>query len=104
MGKKFNTSATKVSRKRTHAYVRSIEFEKIVPWSDTENITVREKIERQSGVIHWTKQVGRNEISFGGSCLDFMYLTDNNLMAQQDSTMLLQEEGNVTLENQTIEV
>jgi hypothetical protein len=65
---------------------------------------VREKIERQSGVIHWTKQVGRNEISFGGSCLDFMYLTDNNLMAQPDSTMLLQEADNVTSENQTVEV
>jgi hypothetical protein len=103
MSNKFNKSATKVSLKK-NIYVKTIEFEKIVPWSDTENITVREKIERESGVVHWTKQVGRNEMSFGGSCLDFMYLTDNNLMAQPDSTMLLQEADNVTSENQTVEV
>jgi hypothetical protein len=103
MSNKFNKSATKVSLKK-NIYVKTIEFEKIVPWSDTENITVREKIERESGVVHWSKQVGRNEINFGGSCLDFIYLADNGMMAEPDSTVQLQEVDSASPEEESVEV
>lgn len=65
---------------------------------------MREKIERQSGVIHWSKQVGRNEINFRGRCLDFIYLEDNNLMARPDSTAELQDTDDITPDNVTIKV
>jgi hypothetical protein len=103
VSKKFNKTATKVSLKN-NIYVKTIDFGKNVTWDDQEVMTVREKIERQSGVIHWSKQVGRNEISFRGSCLDFIYLEDNNLMTRPDSTTELQETDGITPDNVTIKV
>jgi hypothetical protein len=75
--KKFNKTATKFSN--TQAYTTNpdiINMEKIVPWNETENVTVRERIERQSGVVHWTKQVHWRKVVFIGSCLDFLYTLD----------------------------
>ncbi|KAL7484203.1 hypothetical protein ACHAW6_009843 [Cyclotella cf. meneghiniana] len=75
--KKFNKTATKFSK--TQSYTTNpniINMEKIVPWNETENVTVRERIERQSGVVHWTKQVHWRKVVFIGSCLDFLYTLD----------------------------
>jgi hypothetical protein len=101
VSKKFNKTATKVKK---NIYVESIDFGKNVTWNDKENITVRERIERQSGVIHWTKQVHWNKKNAHGSCLDFIYLQDNNLITRPHSTMELQETDGITPENATMKV
>ncbi|KAL7515796.1 hypothetical protein ACHAWX_000872 [Stephanocyclus meneghinianus] len=75
--KKFNKTATKLKKTDTYTINPNIiDMGKIVPWNETQNVTVRERIERQSGVIHWTKQVYWRKAAFIGSCLDFLYTLD----------------------------
>ncbi|KAL7459989.1 hypothetical protein ACHAXS_000459, partial [Conticribra weissflogii] len=62
---KFNKTVTKFQEKENGVpWVRPIDFGTIVKWNETENVTKRERIERQHGVVHWTKQVHRNKNSF----------------------------------------
>eukprot|EP00956_Cyclotella_meneghiniana_P027535 scaffold61944_cov48-Cyclotella_meneghiniana.AAC.1 len=73
ISKKFNKTATKISNEK-NIYVTTMDFDKIVHGDKNESMTLREKIERQSGVIHWTHY--KNAIKFGGSCLDFIYKSE----------------------------
>ncbi|KAL3782886.1 hypothetical protein HJC23_006938, partial [Cyclotella cryptica] len=55
--KKFNKTATKKRHPDSSTINPNIlDMGKIVPWNETENVTRRERIERQSGIVHWTKQ------------------------------------------------
>eukprot|EP00804_Cyclotella_cryptica_P026877 CCRYP_017591-RA/>CCRYP_017591-RA protein AED:0.23 eAED:0.24 QI:172/0/0.33/1/0/0/3/0/330 len=75
--KKFNKTATKKRHPDSSTINPNIlDMGKIVPWNETENVTRRERIERQSGIVHWTKQVHWGEVVFIGSCLDFLYTSD----------------------------
>lgn len=67
-----NKTVTKLGKREGKNIVRTIDMGRIVPWNETENITVRERIERESGVVHWSYQVARGKKNFKGSCLELI--------------------------------
>mmetsp|Transcript_5300 Transcript_5300/g.11298 ORF Transcript_5300/g.11298 Transcript_5300/m.11298 type:complete len:380 (-) Transcript_5300:115-1254(-) len=81
---KFNKTVTKFAERKgdiKHGpyWIRRIDFDTVVPWNATENITKRERIERQSGVVHWTKEAYRKSTLFDGSCMDYLYALEMGL-------------------------
>jgi hypothetical protein len=51
-------------------------FDDIVEFQGV-NMTIREKTELISGIVHWPKQVKINNLPFQGSCVDYLALLDS---------------------------
>jgi hypothetical protein len=69
---------TKISKDDTPQYIQS-RMDEIVPFQGV-NMTVRNKTEQLSGIIHWPDQVKQNKsISYDGvSCHDYLAAMEGN--------------------------
>mmetsp|Transcript_32795 Transcript_32795/g.66908 ORF Transcript_32795/g.66908 Transcript_32795/m.66908 type:complete len:173 (+) Transcript_32795:19-537(+) len=77
---KFNKTATKYPYEENgKPWVANIDLNSLVPWNATENVTRRERIERQHGVVHWKKAKRRNNVTFDGTCMDFIFASELGL-------------------------
>ena len=77
---KFGKTVTKIPQGvKGEMYVDRLDLGSIVAWNATENVTMKERIERQHGVVHWTKQAYKKKVEFHGTCLDFLYTLDHGL-------------------------
>ena len=67
-----------LGKKRTDAYIRR-RFggtgQEMVAWNATVSVTRQERAELESGVIHWTKVIGRTLKSkdHPNECMDYLY-------------------------------
>lgn len=77
---KFNKTATKYPYEQDgKPWVANIDLNSLVPWNATENVTRRERMERQHGVVHWKKAKRRNNVTFDGTCMDFILASELGL-------------------------
>jgi hypothetical protein len=81
-GSNMNTMRiTKVPAEDRHLYASSKRMDDVIDF-DGKNLTVREKIETLSGIVHWPDEVNQNRSGIpyeGVSCVDYLAQIRNNV-------------------------